>query len=81
MLLIATKISGNMVYTNSPAVGAAWQGWFNDSRSIIVEIPYFCFNDTKFVFNILIKVFVITYELSSALPPITIVSVPDVIDL
>ena len=80
MSLIAAKISGNQIQASSKGIGVAFLGWINDSRLIIVEIPYFGFNHTKCVFNKFIKVFDITYRPSGE-PPITIVAVPYVIDL
>ena len=48
----------NQIHGYSVLIVASRQGWINGSRIIIVEIPYFCLNHTKFVFNILIDVFV-----------------------
>ena len=78
--MIAAEIIGNQVKANVIVIVAVLQGWINDSHIIIVEIQYFCFNHTKFNFNIFIKFFVITYEPSFVQPPMTNISVPDVID-
>ena len=56
--LIVAVPTWNQIHGYSVAIVASRQGWINGSRIIIVEIPYFCLNHTKFVFNILIDVFV-----------------------
>jgi len=57
ILLIAAEPNRNHVHANTKSIGITLQGWINDSRIIVVEIPYFCFNRTEF-FNTLTKFFV-----------------------
>ena len=55
--LITAESNWNRVYARTNNI-INWQGWINDSVITIAEIPYFCLNHTKFVFNILIWFFV-----------------------
>ena len=49
MSLIAAETNWNQIKSDSRSIVVTLQGWINDSGLIIVEIPYFCLNDTKFV--------------------------------
>ena len=58
LTLIAAEPNWNRVNARSNDI-INWQGWINDSVITIAEIPYFCLNHTKFVFNILINILII----------------------
>ena len=55
---IAAIPSWNQIHGYSIGIIVLCQGRTNDSAIIIAQIPCFCFNHTKLVFNIFINIFV-----------------------